>query len=66
MKVTNLGMVLAAKNLGTWLATMSFTNARENPSLFLWLLLIYALINIPSDLFLMNHATKKGADDGGS
>uniref|UniRef100_A0A6M3X516 Uncharacterized protein n=1 Tax=viral metagenome TaxID=1070528 RepID=A0A6M3X516_9ZZZZ len=49
---------MALKNLGTWLATMSFTNIRDDPGLFLWLFLIYALINVPSDLYLMNHATK--------
>ena len=59
LKVTGLGLVLALKNLGTWLATMSFTNVREDPVLFAWLLLIYVLINVPSDLFLMNHATKE-------
>jgi hypothetical protein len=58
MKVTSLGIILALKNLGTWLATMSFTNVREDPALFLWLFLIYVLINVPSDLFLMNHATR--------
>jgi len=58
MKITTLGLVLAAKNLGTWLATMSFTNIRDDPTLFAWLLFIYILINVPSDLFLMNHATE--------
>ena len=58
MKVTTLGIVLAAKNLGTWLATMSFTNIRNDPVLFAWMFLIYALINVPTDLFLMNHASK--------
>jgi len=58
MKITSLGIILALKNLGTWLATMSFTNIRDDPELFLWLFLIYALINIPSDLYLMNHASK--------
>ena len=59
LKVTGLGVVLALKNLGTWLATMSFTNVREDPAMFVWLCLIYVLINVPSDLFLMNHATKE-------
>ena len=58
MKITTLGIILATKNLGTWLATMSFTNIRDDPTLFAWLFLIYVLINVPSDLFLMNHATK--------
>ena len=58
MKITSLGIILALKNLGTWLATMSFTNVREDPALFFWLFLIYILINVPSDLLLMNHATQ--------
>ena len=58
MEVTTLGIILALKNLGTWLATMSFTNIREDPALFFWLFLVYVLINVPSDLFLMNHASK--------
>jgi len=63
MKVTNLGIILALKNLGTWLATLSFTNVREDPVLFFWLFFIYALINIPSDLYLMNHATEKALEE---
>jgi len=57
--ISTLGLVLALKNLGTWLATMSFTNVRDDPTTFAWLLLIYVLINVPSDLLLMNHATKQ-------
>lgn len=59
LKVTGLGLVLALKNLGMWLGTMSFTNVVEDPAKFLWMFLIYALINVPSDLFLMNHASKR-------
>ena len=59
LKVTTLGLVLCLKNLGTWLATMAFTDVMGDPAKFLWLLLIYALINVPSDLLLMNHASKK-------
>lgn len=58
MKVTTLGIILAFKNMGTWLATMSFTDVMENPAKFAWLFLIYILINVPSDLFLMNHAAR--------
>ena len=58
VKITTLGLVLCLKNLGTWLATMSLTSIREDPIMFAWLFLIYTLINVPSDLFLMNHATK--------
>jgi len=60
LKISTLGVILALKNLGTWLATMSFTNIREDPALFLWLFLIYALINVPTDLYLANHLTELG------
>ena len=62
MKISTLGVILALKNLGTWLATMSFTNIREDPTLFLWLFVIYALINIPTDLYLANHLTEIGTN----
>ena len=62
MKISTLGVILAAKNLGTWLATVSFTSVREDPTAFLWLFMIYALINIPTDLFLANHISNKGRE----
>ena len=62
MKVTTLGIVLAAKNLGLWLASMAFTEVVEEPVRFFWMFIIYALINVPSDLLLMNHASK-GAEE---
>lgn len=61
MKITGLGIILTLKNLGTWLATMSVTNIRNDPAAFFWLFLIYACVNIPSDLYLMNHASDKAA-----
>jgi len=61
MKVTTLGIILAAKNLGLWLASMAFTEVVKEPIRFFWMFIIYALINVPSDLFLMNHATSEAA-----
>jgi len=61
MKVSTLGIILALKNMGTWLATMSFTNIREDPATFFFLFLVYALINIPTDLYLVNHASDEAA-----
>ena len=63
MKITTLGIVLAAKNMGVWLATMSFTSIADEPSKFVWLFLIYALINVPSDLLLMNHASTRAENE---
>ena len=58
MKISTLGIILAAKNLGTCLATLSLTNVRDDPALFGWLFLIYALVNIPTDLYLANHLSE--------
>jgi len=58
MKISTLGIILALKNLGTWLATLSLTNVRDDPALFGWLFLIYALVNIPTDLYLANHLSE--------
>jgi len=55
VRISTLGIILALKNLGTWLGTLSFTNVRDDPVLFGWLFLVYVLINVPSDLFLANH-----------
>ena len=63
MKISTLGVILALKNLGTWLATLSFTNVREDPATFMWLFVIYMLINVPSDLYLMNHASDKAVKE---
>jgi len=63
MKITMLGIILALKNLGTWLATLSFTNIKDDPVLFMWLFVIYVLINVPSDLYLMNHATERALEE---
>jgi hypothetical protein len=61
MKITTMGAILACKNLGTWLATMSVTNVRQDPTAFLWLFMIYVLINVPTDLLIANHLTEQGA-----
>lgn len=63
MKVSTLGIILALKNMGTWLATLSFTNVYGDPPKFLWLFVIYVLINVPSDLYLMNHATDRAIEE---
>jgi len=51
-----MGIILALKNLGTWLyTTWQFQAVREDPADFMWAFLVFALINVPSDLFLANH-----------
>jgi hypothetical protein len=55
LKITLKGLVLALKNLGAWLATYTVTGIKGDYQQFLFSLLIFALITIPSDLYLMNH-----------
>lgn len=59
MKVNKYGVVLALKNLGIFLAQFSTTQIRLDSSAFLYSLLIYACVSIPTDLFLLNHATSQ-------
>lgn len=62
MEITTLGVILALKNLGVFLASLSFTEVRNDPAKFLWMLFIYACINIPSDLYLANHISTQGKE----
>jgi hypothetical protein len=57
MKVTKLGCVMACKNLGTWLATTwAFVDIQGNLYPFIYALMLYAFISIPTDLYLLNKA----------
>jgi hypothetical protein len=54
-KVTIRGVVLTLKNIGAFLASYQLAGIRADPTSFLFQMVIYACINIPSDLLLMNH-----------
>lgn len=59
MKVTTLGVITAMKNLGFWLmSTWLLIDIQVNFMGFVYALLLYVLIVIPSDLYLLNHATE--------
>ena len=60
-KITTLGVILALKNLGVYLAAHTVSGIKQDPYQFAFSLGIYALMSIPSDLYLMNHATDKAA-----
>ena len=48
------GLILTLKNLGSFLATWFIIDIKADLQTFLFALLVYTLINVPSDLFLMN------------
>lgn len=54
MKITTRGIVLALKNVGVYLLSVGAYSARANPYEFLFGFAVFCLINVPSDLFLMN------------
>lgn len=60
MKVTPLGLVTAAKNLGLFIATFTVAAVETNPAQFFYALLIYALVSVPTDLYLLNRAHESG------
>jgi len=59
MKMTKLGVILAIKNLGMWCASWPIMQIEIEPERFLWGLLIFAMINIPTDLYIANHISSQ-------
>jgi hypothetical protein len=55
MKITKYGWIFALKNIGTWLASYTIADIRIDPSSFVYALIIFIFINVPSDLLLANH-----------
>lgn len=55
MKVTVLGIIFALKNVGSWLASYTFSGIRADPYQFAYSLFIFVLVTTPSDLVLLNH-----------
>jgi len=59
MKITRYGIILTLKNLGIWLTQYTIAGITADKPAFLYALLLYLLISVPSDLVLLNHATTK-------
>ena len=52
---------MCLKNLGLWLSsTYVLADIQANPTAFLYAFLLYLLITIPSDLYLLNKAHESG------
>ena len=56
MKIAILGIIQALKNLGMFFAAYQLADIRADPVAFLFALGIYALVSVPSDLYLLNKA----------
>lgn len=54
MKVTILGVIQALKNLGMFFVAYQVADIKADPITFFYALGIYALVSIPSDLYLLN------------
>lgn len=58
VKITVYGVVLALKNLGIWLGQYTIAGIRMDSEAFLYALLIYIFVSIPTDLLLLNHLSQ--------
>lgn len=59
LKITKVGIILAVKNLGMWCASWKMMQIEIEPKVFLWGLIIYAMINVPTDLYIANHLSSQ-------
>lgn len=57
IKITLEGVIITLKNIGVWLASYTISGIKSDPQSFIFALLIYALITVPSDLYALNHIT---------
>lgn len=67
--LTVRGIVLALKNIGTFLSTFGISGIRRDPIEFFYLFFTYMLINTPTDLLLLsywNHNDKKNKNESES
>jgi len=49
-------VIQARKNLGMFFMSYQIAEVKATPSVFLYALMIYALISVPTDLYLLNKA----------
>jgi len=54
MKITVLGVIQALKNLGMFFVAYQVAEVKADPLTFFYALGIYALVSVPSDLYLLN------------
>lgn len=59
MNITEQGLIMALKNIGVFLGTHVLTDIKGDPYTFLFQLVVFCLINVPTDLFMLNHFSDK-------
>jgi len=64
MKITKLGIITALKNIGVFIGAYTVSGIKADPTQFMLVLGCYALISIPSDLYLLNKAHENGKAEG--
>jgi len=64
MKITVLGVIQALKNLGMFFMAYQVADVKADPAVFLYALGIYALVSIPTDLYLLNKAHEDAKKEG--
>lgn len=47
---------MALKNFGFWLGTYTVGVIKADPIAFLYAMLIYGVVNIPADIYMLNKA----------
>lgn len=64
MEITMLGFIYALKNIGAWLASYTIADVKADPQAVLFNFIIFSLISIPSDLYMLNHIQNKAKSEG--
>ena len=64
VKITVYGLVLTLKNLGIWLSQYTIAGINVDKPAFMYALLIYAFVSIPTDLLLLNHLSEQQKTEG--
>jgi len=65
IKITVYGVILALKNLGIWLSQYTVAGISADKPAFLYALLIYVCVSLPSDLLILNHAQESAKRKSG-
>ena len=68
MKISIYGIIIALKNIGIYLGTTYplWSSVQIDPYQFAWAFGIFLITTIPSDLYVLNHATTKSESDAKS
>jgi hypothetical protein len=55
IKITVRGVILALKNIGTFVSTFTVSGIRRDPWEFVFLFITYMCINTPTDILLLSY-----------